>query len=653
MSNSPYTFISDKIIDAFTWKEEQKTVQWCKDNIYLAQDVTPHTGMISFDKTPWIEEILNDWDKKWIEQFNIMASTQVGKTTIEFCCISKELDTDPCMMQLTIPTDDGVADFVKTKFDPFFRGIKSLQDKMNLFKSEEKTRFKGAMKEVANGMLFILGNTEKNRKSKTVKNMFIDEAQLFGKGHIKELIGRTKFHEKTGRKVFIVSSRSHKDDEIEIQYNNSYCKKELMIECPSCKVKFYPKSEHFKYMKKQEYKSNHKLETIENQNDYKREAKETAHIVCDCEHKITSKDIEDLIRAKKIRLKIVAGDEYDTIYGYKLNALATGLTNYSTIAEALIEAGDDDTELQTIYRDYFNEIYEIEFDEIDESDILLIGSNLKEWEIPEDTYKIYMGVDTQKDHFWYEIKAFCYGSISYTLSWGRVETFAELEDIWIAGQYIEANNETYSIAKMGIDRRGYNQEGVRRTDEVDDFVQYMVAKYKNGDENRIYATEGHAHLTGDKATIITTKKDESDNRNKIDIKVIKLSNIWLKNKVNRAIERTISKVKAESEEDEGFDYEAHLFYIEQDAIEADMKGTISTSYTRQITAEVFDFERLKGGKLATIKTWINPKKKDNHILDTSVICYAFAEVDKISLQRKADEKVDIASAIGGLTKLGQ
>ncbi|MDQ1341333.1 MAG: hypothetical protein QG567_2491 [Campylobacterota bacterium] len=653
MSRGIFTFISDKIAEAFSWQEELKTVQWCKDNIYLNQDVTPHTGMISFEKTPWIEQILNDWDKPHVEQFNIMASTQVGKTTIEFCCISKELDTDPCMMQLTIPTDDGVGDFVKTKFDPFFRGIKSLQTKMSLYKTEEKLRQKGAIKEVTNGMLFILGNTDKNRRSKTVKNIFIDEAALFGKGHIKELIGRTKFFEKTGRKIFIVSSRKHKGDEIEIAYENSYCKKELQILCRGCNEYFYPTgSKQFKWMTEVEYRSKYGIETIENLNDYKREAKETAHVLCDCGHKTTSIDIEDLIREKKVNLVTVEGDEADTIYGYKLNALATGLTKYSTIAESLIEAGGDPQELQTIYQDYFNETYEFVFVEKEQSDMFLLGNGLKEWQVPKNTYKIYMGVDTQRDHFWVEVKAYCYGSIVHTIYASRVETFAEIEDIWQEGQYLlDEDGNMQMIAKMGIDRRGYNQSGARRTDEVDEFVAYMVKKYKNGDENRIYATEGHPSLAGDKPFSIVNTKDYSNNRNKLDIKIVKTSNIYLKNSINLKMQRAIAKAKAESESDEGFSYEAKLFYINQDIIDADMKATVSTSYTRQINAEVYDYGiNPKTGKVDAEKSWINPKQADNHFFDTSVICEAFAEIDKVSLQRKTESN-GIAKALGSLSSL--
>jgi len=653
MNNSPYTFMSDRIASSLEWVEFKETAQWCKDNIYISGDVSPYTGMISFDKTPWIEEILNDWDKPWIEEYDIMASTQVGKTTIEFCCMSKELDTDPCMMQLTIPNDNDVSNYIAKKLDPFLNGIKALKSKLIQRRDEEKSRFKKATKEIAGGALFITGNTDTSRRSNSVKNIFLDEVGLFGSGHVAELRGRTKFYEKTGRKIFIVSSRKYKGDEIELAYEGAYCKKELQIECKGCKAYFYPEgSTQFKYLTEEEYKKKHNLDTIEDRIKYKREARDTGIVKCECGYGTTSKDIEDLVREKRVKLIMVDGSDEETRHGYKLNALATGLTNYSTIVEELIDAEDNYEKLRTIYQDYFNEDYENKFEEIEEADMLLLGNGLKEWVVPKDTYKIYMGVDTQKDHFWYEVKAYCYGKIPHSISSGRLETFADIEDIWLHGQHLTDENGDFAmISKMGIDRRGYNQDGVRRTDEVDEFVSYMVQKYKNGDENRIYGTEGHPTLTGDKPFIIANSKDYSNNRNKLEIKIIKMSNIYLKNTVQRSIERAIAKAKAETEDDEGFSYSANLFYVNQDTIDADMQGTTSKSYTRQLTAEVYDYAKNpKTGKIDKEKSWINPKKADNHLFDTSVICEAFAEIDKISIQRKI-ESTGIAKALGSLSSL--
>ncbi len=655
---SAYTFDSDTIANAFTWKEELGTVEWCKENIYLAQDVTPYTGMISFEKTPWIEDILNDWDKPWIEEFNIMASTQVGKTTIEFCCIAKELDTDPCMMQLTVPTDDGVGDFVKTKFDPFFRGIKSLQKKINFRKDEEKTRLKGSLKEVPNGMLFILGNTEKNRRSKTVKNIFIDEAALFGKGHIKELIGRTKFFEKTGRKIFTVSSRKFPGDEIETQFVNSYCKKELQIECNGCKEYFYPTSELFSYMSTKEYKEKYDLDKIENMNNYKREAKETAVVICSCGHKTNSRDIEDLIRLKKVKLVVVEGDESDTIHGYKLNALATGLTKYSTMAEGLIEAGDDEEVLITIHQDYFNETFTKKDKSVASSDVTLLANKYEEFVVPNDTVAMYLNIDTQKGYYWATILAFEYGMNSHLVWAGRVEDEHTIETLMDREFfYKDGSRYVQGIKRTGQDWQGYKEikdvindetgEITRETvvdmpQRVKEFAYKMAEKYgadKDGIE-RFYATRGELFLHNDDMFRFTnssvTVKNYKDVRK---IKTLKLGTVALKSAFMSALMRNIAKQKA-LEGEEAYEYEGRLHYINKTLADKlknrDSKGVFNQDYDRQVTAEVFTNPKDRKGKPKDYKSWVNIRN-DNHYLDCNAIGYALATMDNIASLRKPAE----------------
>jgi len=143
----------------------------------------------------------------------------------------------------------------------------------------------------------------------------------------------------------------------------------------------------------------------------------------------------------------------------------------------------------------------------------------------------------------------------------------------------------------------------------------------------------------------------STNRNKVDIKVIVMDTTYLKNKISLHIERTIANRKAETKEDKGFKYNSQFFLVNQDTINADMKSTTSVSYTRQINSETYDFHKSKTtGKLNKEKTWDNPHQRDNHLLDTSVICEIFAEIDKIHGQRKV-ESSNIAKSLSGLSSL--
>ena len=650
MSNSPYTFISDKIISALEWGDFNGTPQWCTENIIMSSEVSGRTGYLSFDKYPWSQEILEDWDRDNLEEYNMWASTQVAKTTIQFCCIASTLSESPCMVLFVMASDKMVSDFVSEKFDPFMEGIEVLKDNISVKQQEDKSRLKNAVKIVPGGRVSFVGNTAINRRGKTVKHVFMDEVALYEHGDVEEFKSRTKSFEGLGRKIFIVSSPMYNGDPILTAYDNSYCKKELHIFCEKCDNSFYPESKHFHYEKETDYKI--KVGDDYRKIDYKREAIKSAHTKCPhCENKIYSKDLENYIREKRVKLVIVEGDiDRDTKVGYKLNALATGLTNYEKLAEKLIEAEDDDNKLVTIYREYFNEIFEISFAEKEQSDMFLLGNGVKEWIVPEDTIRIYLTIDNQMDHLYAQVTAIRYGVSPHIMFFGRIETWSQAEELWENCQHLEdKNGEKYMVSKMGIDRRGYNEGQISRTDEADQFVHYMTQKWG---EDRIYGMEGHPTIAGGKVFTVGNHKDYSNQRRELKVKIIKFSNLYVKNQLFRSIDRSILKAKAESETDEGYDYEDKLFTINQCHIERDMEYTQNDSLTKMLTAEVFDYARHpKTGKLADTKSWI-PIRKRNDAIDTSDMALVFADMDKLSMKKKPQkETISMKDAISGLGKL--
>jgi len=634
------------------WEKDISTQEWCEENVNLPTDAGPIPGMVRFDDTPHIEEVLKDFDKNHVWKQLLNWSTQTGKTFSMQCAWAKSMDTDPARVQWAIKNKNDVGDYLEEKIYPFLRGVDSLQKKIVVLSEEKKKKLKAASINIPGGGTTFTGTTQAELRSKSAKYIFADEIALYDKGNFIELEGRTKAFERHFRKVMAVSSRKHKNDEMDVNYKTCETIKEWQTYCKECEEHFYAGSKHLKFLTKKEFM----LENEQTEETYKvqqhvKQALKNVYIQCPnpgCKHQINNTEKDKQIHDRKYKFTIVEGDEDGATIGYKANALAVRITSLEIIASLLINAeyeGDNDV-LDQFYIDYFNEFYERDIVKTNEEDLLLLGNGLKEWVVPKDTFKIYMGVDTQTDHFWYEVKAYCYGNVSHSISSGRVESFSNLEDIWEQGQnLIDEDGNSQMISKVGIDRMG------DRTYEVDTFVEYMVAKWKNGDENRIYATMGRAKLAGTAPYLFKNTKDMSTNRNKVDIKVIVMDTTYLKNKIALHIERTIANRKAETKEDKGFDYKTQLFLVNQDTINADMESTNSVSYTRQINAESYDYHKSPTtGKLDKEKSWGNPHQRDNHLFDTSVICEEFAEIDKIHGQKKI-ESSGIAKSLGSLSSL--
>jgi len=608
-----------RTLNTFTWEDFVPTDKWTEQNIYLSSDVSPITGYMQLKYTPHLREMMIDYDRTTSWKFTAMFSSQCGKTTSMFALIAKALDTDPTNMQLAIPADNGVQDYIIGKVDPFFAGIKSLKKKFEQFMDVEKKRAVSARKRVAGGNLFITGSSAKERRSRTVKYLFLDEVSLFPVGAVTEFIGRTKFFERFFRKVFLVSTIKDSEDEIVRSYNDSECKKEWSLECPSCGELFHPTSKHFKYCTEEQYMKENDITPDDFDIDkYKNYAKkQNAHLECPhCVHHITSEEKDHQILNENCSFVITEGNNSDGTIGYKANALAMYSTNFNTIASLLIDA-ENYEQKSIIYIDYFNEIYDDGSSDVVLEDILLLGNNYRTWEIPKDTVRLYMTIDTQKDHFYYQITAYEYGFVANTVAFGRVETTQELKTLMFNSY--EGNGRTYMIDKVAIDRRGIAE----RTTQVDEFIIEIMEE--SGQIDFIYATQGVAEINGAKLFTVNRQKKEL-NMCEYEFKVINISNLMAKNELSNMISRSITKVKSEDTEIQNT-YHKRLFAINQDIVEdAEARNGKSTihDYERHLTSE----------ELRTVKGKLIWEKKNssvrNDYWDCSVMSIALAEMDLVS-----------------------
>ena len=633
-----------------TWAEQEV--------IFTDLDVSPVLGNFKVKISPHYKKLFQLIDRTLTRELFAKWASQSGKSLFGVLVAAHKLDTLPATVIYAQPLKDDVSTILQTKINPVLKSIPKLWKKFEDYKETEKIRTKDAAKKLAGGNFLVKGSSTKDRKSQTSPFIVLDEIGEFEEGAVFEFKERTKSFTKFHPKVVGVSTIVHPQDEICANFDACSVKIEWHYICMKCKDHFYPDISLFKFKTKRLYIEENGLEKADIVlNKYIDEAKATVHIECPhCSYKINTAEKDRMIAKESMdwfikhengTYEILEIDNLttETSFGADMNSFGSFFVTFEDIVENIIKAGHDEIKLDKLYRGWFNRFYQKEIKTTESSDLLLLGNGLPKWEVPEDTIKIYMGVDTQKDHFWFEIKAYTYGNRSHSIAFGRLETFEDVERIWELGQnLVSEHGEVFQIDKMGIDRRGYNQDGINRTAEVDVWLRKMIQKWRRGDENRIYGTEGEPKITGDAPYKIAVRKDDTDNRVKVDIKVLKLSNIYLKTMIRTAMSNTIDMAKSEHPED--YEDVPH-FFVNQTTIDADASGTVATSYTRQISVEVYDFGRDKNGKLHTEKSFINPKQADNHIFDTSVICEGFAQKDQVFMERKPVEE-NIEDALNGM-----
>jgi len=636
------TYSGVRVKKIYKWNPFKPTSVWVEENVKLDSASSPISGNMRLRYTPHVLEVFEDRDRPEVYKQVLMWSSQTAKTVTLFNMVAKELDTDPTPCQLMIPTATAIPRYLDKKLNPFLNGIKSLKTKTMDYTSTEKLRNRGSEIRVAGGGLSVTGSSRGDRKSLSIKYFYADEIAEFEAGAVSESIERTKSYSKFFRKILLVSTMESPNDEINTQHESCDTHKQFEIRCYSCREYFYPESGHLNYMSIESYGK--PTETVLEQATYKSEAMKTVSLECpNCGCNITSELRDKELLNGGFRWNITKGTSKGLSIGYRANALAMFFTPLDDIVELLIDAEFSPitgTLLDKIYRGYFNEFYKNNTVEISKNDILLLSNKLSEKEIPEDTYKLYLTIDTQKTGFWFKVTAFEYGMRMHTILHGFVETFDELE-LLMGYRFKDKYDKTYIIDKTMIDRMGIRE----RTVEVDLWIEKMIVE--NGMEGMLYPSMGVQNDTSGRLWYYTTltKDITSGDRRDTPVQAVKLNNTLLKNELQNFIDRGVKKAK---NEDGYVDAFKRLFFINEDIVlkAESRERSVSIDYERQMTSEQFIYyTNPKTGKTDTTQSWqkIN-NSVDNHLWDCSVAAMACALMDNVSLAQKPD-KTDFEDAM--------
>ena len=156
------------------------------------------------------------------------------------------------------------------------------------------------------------------------------------------------------------------------------------------------------------------------------------------------------------------------------------------IAAAFIAMKSDPISLQNFSNSWLGEVFE---NQIDVPKRSTLTSKINRSTHPADKVPAWAGVlvataDTQKDHFWYVIRAWGHGKRSMLVKYGRVQSLAMLEELCLRVKYEVVGGDSSVIdsiypSVLLIDSGGH------RTSEIYRFAEI--------DPDRIYPTKGASH----------------------------------------------------------------------------------------------------------------------------------------------------------------
>lgn len=632
--------IGKRLLKAY-YKEPKLThAEWAKRKIYFpSQDVSPILGAFQIKYSPQYVLLFELMDRPEVSDIYAKWASQSGKSLFEMICVGYKLDTEPANVLYMQPIKDDVPKILRLKVNPVLKCIKDLWQKFEDYKTTEAIRTKDAIKQLAGGSLVVSGSSVKERKSLTVPMLVGDEIAEFDSGAFKEASERTKAFSKFFPKRIGVSTIVHPKDEICVHFENCEAIIEWRYICPDCNESFYPSRETFKFLAKEDYLKDNNISELDfDKIKYKKEALKDVYIECPCcKYKIDNRKKTELILQGGMEWHFVRGDLTATSYGADMNSLGSYFVVLEDLAEQLIDADEDAILLDTIYRGWFNAFYKSKTSEKSRSDLLSLGNNVKEWIIPKDTipHGIYLTIDTQKDHFWYTVYAFQYGSTPNLVSKGKIWSFDEIERLF-EREYYDMDGNVHYVSKLAIDYQGYvkkeviqdengNDVVIEDVDRMEEVKAWAVLYMKRVGHDRIFLTRGVDELTNQtEYSDFKLKVTDQTLNHTIEIKAWKMSNLRCSSILDQKIQKSIERRKSDNPEE----YEASLFFINQtdiDYLSDEEHRSVATDLDRQLRSEVLKYKDSKAKKMTYCRI-----SRENHLWDTSKMAIMLSVIDNLS-----------------------
>lgn len=471
-------------------KEHMTISQWADKNMVLPEG-SNESGRFNTDNVPYQRAIMDAITDPYVTDVAVMASAQVGKTTIVLCGIGYYTDHEPSEQLVVMPTLTLGEKFSKMRLAKLIRDVPVLREKINPAKTRDSdnTIF---LKSYPGGHIVVAGaNSAASLSSMPIRVVWMDETDRFpesagGEGNPIKLAEARSMTYWNKKRIKTSTPTIAGKSKIEEAYNAGSME-EWCVECPCCGT-WQPYS-------------------------FKRIVFDTVSMVCiNCGEEISEIDWKG-----SPHKWIAKHPERKKNRSFHLSGLISPWMSWQEIiedfkqAQGRLEKYHDINDLKTFVNTKLGECWEeTELDEgaVDE-ETLKDRAEYYPADIPDGVLLLTASVDVQDNRFEIEVRGWARDyetwGIYKTELYGdleKKETWDELEEYLRTTFYFE-DGRGLNIAAIAIDTGGHH------TNRTYKWIKAMKKKGK-----RVYGVKGYAQKEGIPLIYKRTKVDiKEKNRN--------------------------------------------------------------------------------------------------------------------------------------------
>lgn len=214
--------------------------EWADTYRVLSSESSAEPGRYETARTPYLKEIMDSLGPQDpCSRITFMKSSQVGATECANNWVGYVIDQVPGPFLIVYPTDKMIEKVNTQRFNPLFKSMPQLAEKISKKKSQSSTNTK-YIKDFPGGLLILGGaNAPTNFNSWPIRFILADEVDRFpqdcgGEGDPIELVdGRTKTFSRN-KKQFFISTPVDEDTSIISKLFAESDQRYYHVPCPHC-----------------------------------------------------------------------------------------------------------------------------------------------------------------------------------------------------------------------------------------------------------------------------------------------------------------------------------------------------------------------------------------------------------------------------------
>lgn len=564
--------------------EELSVSEWSEKYRILDSKTSAMPGPWRNEKTPYLQEIMDELQNYETEEIVFCKCTQVGGTEALQNMIGYIIQQDPAPSMIVYPTDILARSISKNRLEPMIKACRTLKKiYRELDSTDLELQFEGMYLTLAGS------NSPASLASKAIKYLMLDEVDKYPGASRKEADPISLARERTktfaNRKIYMTSTPTIRTGHIWKALETADVERHFFVPCPHC-------GEYIELKFKQIKWPDEEGMTAEDRADM------AAYICQECGGTIEDHHKEGMLRRGAWKTVKENRRRHKKV-GYWINTLYSPFVRFSEIAKEFMDSKDDPEKLQNFVNSWLAEPWEDTHLKTSADLVRERQTDVPEFTIPGWARFITGGVDVQETSLYWTIRAWGPYITSQNIAHGQALSFQEIENIMNLN-YEREDGEKMVVSLCLIDS-GY---------EADAVYDFCV-------DNQDWALPSK----GSSGPMLSHYKISKIN--KTDSKAYGLSLILVDG--DKYKDMIAARMKKENGRGSWMVYEG-----------------IDGDYADQVTAE--HKVNVKTGNRTT-QTWV-PKRShiDNHYLDAEV--YAMAAGDMLGMRalHLQDQKEEPAAA---------